>query len=173
MPVFQLRTDVCYGCAVLFQCYTTHEYYSNMLHSCFLCLIFFFIFARWQLTSILTLGQIFPRGEYHCSYSLCIRNCLRGLHTHSVESQLGGISILGERPLLMKLSVTCASNTTLLTDTALQPQWASGRAALCFPVSSAYVRTAFKARAGNCVTRHHMAAPTLTVSYKFLNNKRW
>lgn len=149
------------------------QYFVNItqdmstMETCFfsVCLFFIFIpfwlhvdnwFPSWHWV------KLFPQGKFHNSR-----------HPHSVESELGEISILGELPLLMKLSVTCASNTTLLTDTVLQPQCARGRAVLCFPVSSAYVCTLFKARTGNCVTLHHMAALTLTVSYKFLNNKRW
>lgn len=143
----------------------------------FFCLFVFYFYsiliARRQLVSVLTLGETLSSREVSQQlYSTCIRNCLHSRHPHSVESELGEVSILGELPLLMKLSVTCASNTTLLTDTVLQPQCARGRAVLCFPVSSAYVCTLFKARTGNCVTLHHMAALTLTVSYKFLNNKR-
>lgn len=130
-------------CAIFCQYYTTHEYYGDMLS--FVCLFFIFysiLIARRQLVSILTLGETLSSGEVSQQlYSTCIRNSLHSRHPPSVESELGEISILGELPLLMKLSVTCASNTTLLTDTVLQPQCARGRAVLCFPVSSAYVRT--------------------------------
>lgn len=154
---------MCYCCAVFVQ-------YITCCLLFFDCSIFFF---KLHFITSRHWPKLLPPGIFFSSYSLCIRNCLHSLHTNSAESQVGGISILRELPLLMKLSVTCASNTTTLTDRALQPQWANGRAALCFPVSSAYVRATFEVRTGNCTTLHHMAAPTLTVSYKFLNNKRW